>query len=95
MLEDVQKILTSKKERFPEEGWNRLKELSRKLEAGEITQSAFEARVWAVADFYDNIKQKERWWNSSDERSIFFHPVIITPENENEYGRATLVKKPY
>ncbi len=56
MLEDVQKILTSKKERFPEEGWNRLKELSRKLEAGAITQSAFEARVWAIADFYD-IKQ--------------------------------------
>ena len=59
MLEDVQKILTSKKERFPEEGWNRLKELSRKLEAGEITESAFEARVWAIADFYDNIKQKQ------------------------------------
>lgn len=95
MLEEVQDILCSKKNRFPKEGWKRLEELKSMLEKGEITESAFEARVWAVADFYDNIKQKERWWDSSDERSIFFRPVIITPENENEYGRATLVKKPY
>ena len=93
MLEDVQKILTSKKERFPEEGWNRLKELSRKFEAGEITQSAFEGRVLGVADFYDNIKPQEQWWDSSDDRSLFFRPYIIGPENAKDWG-IDLTKKP-
>lgn len=93
MLEEVQSILSSKKNRFPEEGWKRLEELKRMLEKGEITESAFEARVWAVADFYDNIKAKEQWWDSSDERSLLFRPYIIGPENANDWG-IDLTEKP-
>ena len=56
MLEEIQNILSSKEKRFPKEGRDRINELSEKLKKGEITESAFEARVWAIADFYD-IKQ--------------------------------------
>ena len=94
MLEEIQNILSSKEKRFPKEGWDRINELSEKLKKGEITESAFEARVWAIADFYDNVKPKERWWGNNV-HCIANKPIIITPENENEYGRPTLTKKPY
>lgn len=86
MNKTTEKILNSKKNRFPENAWKRLNEIYSLFEKGEITEEQLDSSVFSIADLYDNIKPGERWWGNGD-NNILGKPVVITQENALQYGK--------